>query len=104
MYREQARMMSLHLGEPPMRILTPILMILVCCTSSMADTITSTINGLEIGIDESTGSMVRVAYAPIGVILECPADAAGVLDVAHPLKEFVPLRLGSPYSQALVTR
>jgi hypothetical protein len=60
------------------------------------------INELELGIDEKTGSLVDMGYPATGVILESPAEAAGLLDLAYPVRTFLPLRLASRFSQARV--
>ncbi len=61
------------------------------------------INELDLGVDEKTGALIYVAYPATGVILESPADAAGLLDLAYPTRSFIPLRLASRFSQARVT-
>lgn len=74
------------------------------CTSALGGTITTKLNGLEIGVDETNGAIVRLAYPDVGTILESSAESAGLLDVAYPIKPFVPLRLGSRYSKAQITK
>jgi hypothetical protein len=61
-------------------------------------------NGLEVGIDAATGSLVRLSYPATGVILEAPTKAAGLVDLAFPTDSFPPLRLASRFSQARVEK
>src|SRR5436309_1223254 len=79
-------------------------LVLSYCAAAFAGTITTTLNGLDISIDETHGDIVKLSYPQVGTILEASADAAGLLDLAYPIKEFVPLRLGSRYSVAKVVR
>lgn len=74
------------------------------CAAARGGMVTTTLNGLEIGIDEATGGIVKLAYEPVGVILDCPAESAGLLDVAIPVKEFVPLRMATRFSKAAIQR
>jgi hypothetical protein len=62
------------------------------------------LNGLEVGIDVATGSLVRLSYPATGVILEAPAKAAGLVDLAYPINSFPPLRIASRFSQAQVEK
>ena len=62
------------------------------------------INGLTIGLDEATGNIVYLAYAPVGTILESDAGNGGLLDLAYPLDAFPPMRLASGFSEATVQR
>jgi hypothetical protein len=62
------------------------------------------LNGLEVGIDEETGSLVRLSYPATGIILEAPAKAAGIVDLAYPTDPFPPLRLAPRFSKAKVER
>jgi hypothetical protein len=61
-------------------------------------------NGFQIGINEGNGGIVKLAYPGVGTILEASPESAGLLDVAYPVKEFVPLRLATRYSKATITR
>ncbi len=71
---------------------------------ALAGTVSVTLNGLDIGIDEQTGGIVRMGYPATGVILDAKPESAGLLDVAYPVQEFVPLRLATRFSKARVTR
>jgi hypothetical protein len=62
------------------------------------------LNGLDLAIDEVTGSLVNIAYPSAGVILEARPDTASLLDVAYPVESFPALRLASRFSKATVTR
>jgi len=59
---------------------------------------------LDIGIDEETGSLVSVSSAPTGLLLEAPAEAAGLLDLAYPVKSFAAMRLASRFSKAQIVQ
>jgi hypothetical protein len=58
------------------------------------------LNGLDVGIDKETGSIIRLSYPATGVILEAPAKAAGLVDLAYPTDSFPALRLATRFSQA----
>lgn len=62
------------------------------------------LNGLEVGVDEQTGSWVYLAYPATGVILKATGESAGLLDVAYPIELFAPLRLASRFSKARVEK
>jgi hypothetical protein len=76
----------------------------VICSPVLAGTLTITLNGLEIGLDEENGGLVRLDYEPIGTILQTDAASAGGLDVAYPIADFVPLRLAGRHSKAEIIR
>lgn len=59
---------------------------------------TATLNGLTFTFDANTGSLLRLAYEPVGVMLECVPERATILDLAYPLEEFAALRLASRFS------
>lgn len=69
-----------------------------------AETLETTLNGLTIGVDGETGSIVSLGYASTGTILAASPPAAGVLDLAYPTETFAPMRLASRFSRAQVTR
>lgn len=69
-----------------------------------AAVVTATIDGLEIGIDESTGSIVSLRSPHTGLLLAAPADRAGVLDVAYPVESFPGMRLASRFSAAQIVQ
>jgi hypothetical protein len=60
------------------------------------------LNGLELGIDQQTGSVVSLASSPTGVILRTATPSAGLLDLAYPVDSFAPMRLASRFSKAQV--
>ena len=70
------------------------------CSSALAGTTTFTLNGLEIGIDQDTGSIVRLGSSSTGELLKAEPESAGLLDLAYPIPEFVPMRLASRFSKA----
>lgn len=73
-------------------------------SATSAATPTITLNGLTIGVDEETGSILYLAYPEVGVILQATPQAAGLLDMAYPVDAFVPLRLASRFSKARIGR
>jgi hypothetical protein len=73
-------------------------------SSATAETIETTFNGLRIGVDGTTGSIVSLGSASTGTILEARPDAAGLLDLAYPTQSFAPMRLASRFSKAQITR
>lgn len=62
------------------------------------------LNGLEVGVDEQTGSLVYLSYPATGVILEAAPEKAGLIDLAYPVDSFTPMRLASRFSRARVTK
>jgi hypothetical protein len=63
---------------------------------------TITLNGLEVGIDEKDGGIVSLRYPGVGEILASEPDAAGLLDLAFPLAGYVPMRLATRFSRAVI--
>lgn len=61
-------------------------------------TVDCVLNGLHIGIDAKTGSIVRMTYPGPGDILKSAPEHAGIIDLAYPVKGFEPLRLASRFS------
>ncbi len=61
------------------------------------------LNGLDIGIDEQTGSVVSLRHTQVGTVLQAEPRSAGLLDVAYPLDAFGPMRLNSRSSRAQIT-
>ena len=43
------------------------------------------LNGLDVGVDEQTGSLVYLSYAATGAILEAAPEKAGLIDLAYPV-------------------
>src|SRR5690606_20325649 len=76
----------------------------VWAASVEAATVTVSLNGLEIGIDESSGSIVSLRSPHTPQILRADANAAGILDVAYPVDSFAPMRLASRFSKARIVR
>jgi len=62
------------------------------------------LNGLDLAIDETTGSLVELAFPAVGTILKAEPQNASMLDVAYPIKAFPPLRLASRFSKAEITK
>jgi hypothetical protein len=56
------------------------------------------LNRLQIDIDSRSGSILKLSYPGAGTILETTPEKAGILDLACPLADFEPFRLGSKYS------
>ena len=65
-------------------------------------TLTISLNHLDLGLDRDSGALVHLAYPSTGTILDARGGEGGPLDVACPVKEFVPLRLGSRFSHARI--
>lgn len=68
--------------------------------SAPPDTVHLRLNGLDITLDAQNGSLRQLAGPEVGVILDASPDSAGLVDVAFPVREFVPLRLASRFSKA----
>ncbi len=66
--------------------------------------ITARLNGLDLAINEATGSLVELAFPATGTILTANPQNASLLDVAYPIEAFPPLRLASRFSKATVTK
>jgi hypothetical protein len=62
------------------------------------------LNYFEIGIDETTGSIVSLAAPYTGQLLEANPEVAGLLDVAYPVQSFIAVRLSSRFSKATIVR
>jgi hypothetical protein len=58
------------------------------------------LNGLAIDVDSQSGNILKLAYPGPGTILETTAEKGRLLDLAYPLSDFEPFRLGSRYSTA----
>lgn len=57
-----------------------------------------TLNDIEIGIDDKSGCITRLARADLGVLLDAKPESAGLVDLAYPMKAFTPMRLASRFS------
>jgi hypothetical protein len=64
-------------------------------------TLDATLNGLRITLDSDSGSILRLYYPGVGVLLEATPKRSSVLDLATPIKSFEPLRLASRYSKGV---
>jgi hypothetical protein len=72
-------------------------------SSKLTDDIqTVVINRWKIGIDSQTGSLVGLSHPDIGVIISASEQSIGLIDLAYPVWEFLPLRLASRFSQARI--
>jgi hypothetical protein len=56
------------------------------------------LNGLEIDIDPAGGNILKLSYPGPGTLLETTPEKGRLLDLAYPLSDFEPFRLGSKYS------
>ena len=45
-----------------------------------------------------SGNILKLSYPGAGTLLETTPEKAGLLDLAYPLADFEPFRLGSEYS------
>lgn len=70
----------------------------VVTSSTTADVVKASLNGLELQIDSHTGGIVRMEYAGVGLMLDCGVERAGAIDLAYPTPAFEALRLASRYS------
>lgn len=80
--------------------LAGIILFLSLVGSAEAGVLQVHLQGLEIGIDEATGSIVSLASPATGLILAARPESAGLLDVAYPVNSFAAMRLASRFSQA----
>ena len=69
------------------------------CAQPPGAVVKATLNGLEFVFDAESGSILRMAYPAIGILLQTTPDSAGLVDLAYPVKEFEPLRLASRFSK-----
>ena len=76
--------------------------LLLLARTAQAQTLKVQLNGLEVGIDQQTGSVVYLASSPTGVILKAPSASAGLVDLAYPVPSFAAMRLASRFSKARV--
>ena len=63
---------------------------------------TKILNGLEITIDEKNGGIVSLKYPYVGEILATEPEAASLVDLAFPLASYVPMRLATRFSKAVI--
>lgn len=71
-------------------------------TSTAATVAEANFNGLQIVVDAGTGGLLRLAHPATGIILEASRESASLLDVAYPVADFIPMRLGTRHSKARV--
>jgi hypothetical protein len=55
--------------------------------TASAATLTVDLNGIKVGLDERTGSIVSLSREGPGTVLSASPDAAGLVDVAYPVGE-----------------
>jgi hypothetical protein len=58
----------------------------------------ATLNGLQIDIGSAGGNILKLSYPGAGTLLETASEKGRLLDLAYPLADFEPFRLGSRYS------
>ncbi|MBR4749170.1 MAG: hypothetical protein IK083_06340, partial [Abditibacteriota bacterium] len=75
------------------------MVLLLAASAFAADTVSASLNGLELEIEKGTGSIVSLSVPGQGKILDARSEAASILDLAYPIPEFEPLRLASRYSK-----
>ncbi len=63
-----------------------------------APIVKAVLNGLEIDIDSDSGNILKLSYPGPGTLLETTVEKGKLLDLAYPLSDFEPFRLGSRYS------
>ena len=61
------------------------------------------LNGWEIGLDPQTGGIASLSHPMTGAFLSAPAGKASLLDLAYPIPQYVPMRLGTSHSKAEIT-
>ena len=61
--------------------------------------LTATINGLELNLDEKSGSILGMSYEDMQFLNAENSKEATILDLAYPIPKFEPLRLASRYSK-----
>lgn len=61
------------------------------------------LNGLRLVLDESNGTLLKMEYPGVGVMLEASGERASMLSLAYPTPKFEPLRLESRESQVHIT-
>ena len=76
-----------------LRGLAAALLLLGGLKMAQAATVTVPLNGLMVTLDAVSGSILRLVYPGVGVLLEADLEEAGLVDAAYPLPDFEPLRL-----------
>ena len=81
----------------------------VLASSALAEdasgVVKASLNGLDISIDAGTGSILRLEYPGVGVMLDAGVERGSAIDLAYPTPKFEALRMASRYSHgARVTK
>ena len=69
-----------------------------------AGTVEVRLNGLEVVLDERSGSLLRLSYPGIGTMLEAAPGHGSLIDLAYPVPDFEPLRLAPRFSEGAAVR
>ena len=69
-----------------------------------ADSVEIDLNGLQIVLDEKSGSLLRLSYPDVGTMLEAEPGRGGLIDLAYPVPDFEPLRLATRFSEGAEVR
>src|SRR5579863_9516514 len=86
------------------RQLVCVLMFLFTACFEQGKAVEVHLQGLDIGIDDATGSLVSISSAATGLLLQAPPESAGLLDVAYPVNSFAAMRLASRFSHAEIVQ
>ena len=62
------------------------------------------LQGLDIGIDDATGSLVSISSAATGLLLQAPPESASLLGLRIPGNSFAAMRLASRFSHAEIVQ
>jgi hypothetical protein len=57
------------------------------------------LNGLTFVLDARSGSLLKISSPQFGTFLETTPERAGIIDLAYPVAQFQPLRLGARFSE-----
>jgi hypothetical protein len=85
------------------RVLSICLLSLAATAASAGDVEVS-LNGLDIRIDDRTGSITGLSSRHTGMVSSAEPASAGLLDVAYPVESFAAMRLATRFSRARVVR
>lgn len=69
------------------------------CLAGPARSMTRTINGLEITLDDSNGCLRKLVYPPMGTLLEAGADQAGLLTLMGPATQYSTLHASAKITE-----
>jgi hypothetical protein len=84
--------------------------VLAACLVSLAAAIASagevelSLNGLDIRLDEQTGSITGLSSRYTGTMSSARPASAGLLDLAYPVQSFAAMRLATRFSHASIVR